>query len=323
MNKQHWVVYLFLLIIVVPIPVTVFRYFEYGSDNKSTTLPANITTEQVEVAVYTPTKLPFLPATPVVEKTPAPTQVINKSVSQTQVIQNPAPSSWKSWPVMPNYISENLKLLYQQGIQNGNDPHAFSIFGDCQSLPDVFLGIYDHPLDYDISINSSIYETVANFQGSFDRYSPSVKSGSTEGALLWPLWNDNKEGYCNYNESPIDCELRVHKPSIVFIRVGTHYESRNEEYLIRIIENLLDRKIVPVIVTKADNREKDERINETLVRLAAQYDLPVWNFWASVQPLDKQGVIVGSVANLTDEAYDLQVIDGIRVLDLVWHQLNQ
>ena len=330
-NKQNWVVYLFLLIILIVTPMTVFRYFAFGSANYSPTVPGILPTEQIEVPINSPTQLYFESSAQVIVKTVSPTQLILEPIAQnsensatpTQTIQNPPPTAWKDWPVLPNTVSEELKQLYKQGITNGNDPHAFSIFGDCQSLPDVFLGIYDHPLDVDISITPTIYETVANFQGSFDRYSPTVKDGTTEGALLYPLWNDNKEGYCNKNESPIDCELRVHNPSIVFIRVGTHYESRNEDYLIRIIDNLLERKIVPVIVTKADNRELDERINQTLVRLAARYDLPVWNFWASVQLLDNQGVNVGSVENLTEEAYELQVIDGIRVLDFVWHQLNQ
>ena len=315
MNKQHWVVYFLLMIILVTIPLTIIRYIEYGIENNATSVPVDTPNNQVAVAVYSPTKLPFKPATPV--------PVMEKTATPTPFIQNPPPTSWKDWSVLPITVSEELKLLYEQGIQNGNDPHAYSIFGDCQSLPEVFLGIYDHNPDFDIINNASINETVTNFQGSFDRYSPTVKDGTTEGALLYSLWNDNKEGYCNRNETPIDCELRVHKPSIVFIRVGTHYESRNEEYLIRIIENLLDKEIVPVIVTKADNREKDERINETLVRLAARYGLPVWNFWASVQPLDKHGVELGSTANITAEAYDLQIIDGIRVLDFVWHQLNQ
>ncbi len=229
---------------------------------------------------------------------------------------------WKDWPVFPDYVSEELKVLYKQGINNGNDPHAFSIFGDCHSLPEVFLGIFDNNPSFVLTLEPSVKETIKNFQGSFNRYSPTVKVGTTEGALLWSLWNDNEEGFCLPNENAIDCELRVHKPSIVIIQVGTHYESRNEQYMIKIIEKLLDHKIAPIIVTKADNRDLDEHINKTLVKLAVKYDLPVWNFWASVQDLETKGINPKDNMYLSEEGYKIHQNDGIKVLDIIWHALN-
>ena len=229
---------------------------------------------------------------------------------------------WKDWPVIPNHISPDLKRIYHQGIKDGNNPKAFSILGDCHSLPEVFLGIYDINPAFVNTQNPSIQKTVLHFRGSFNRYSPTVKIGSTEGALLWPLWNDNLEGKCNPNESPLDCELRVHRPSIIFIHVGTHYESRNERYLTIIIEKLLENGIIPIIVTKADNRELDERINQTLVKMAIMYDLPVWNFWASVQHLDSKGIDEEDDLALSEEGYKIHQQDGIKVLNQVWNQLN-
>lgn len=332
MSKLKWLYYIFILTLMIGIPVTIFHFFDHVKADHSNSLQVTVPTLRLYFPDNSPKSLlstepadqlqiPDKSPTSLVMETS--TQTIEKTVVPTITLKNPPPELWKEWSVMPNYVSDELKQLYQNGIDNGNNPQVFSIFGDCHSLPEVFLGIYDRDPDSVNTMTPSIKETVINFKGSFDRYSPTVKDGTTEGALLWPLWNDNKERYCNLNENPVDCEIRVHNPSIVFIRVGTHYETRNERYLIRIIENLLENGIVPIIVTKADNRELDERINETLVRLAAQYDLPVWNFWASVQHLDNQGVNPKNDMNLTDEAYNLQKIDGIRVLDFVWHQLNQ
>jgi len=274
--------------------------------------------------VATPTAIQITAATKTKQKQSTLTPQA-KQIEYTQVAtinQNLPPELWKEWPIFPSSISDNLKLIYNQGIKNGNNPHAFSIFGDCHSLPEVFLGVFDNDPDYWKSLDSSIQETVMNFQGSFDRYSPTVKIGTTEGALLWPLWNDNKEGKCDPNENAVDCELRVHKPSIVIIQVGTHYESRNEQYLIKIIEKVLEHGAVPIIVSKADNRELDEHINETLIRLAAQYDLPVWNFWASVQHLETYGIDSKDNMYLNVEGHKIHQRDGIKVLDLVWHALN-
>ncbi len=54
------------------------------------------------------------------------------------------------------------------------------------------------------------------------------------------------------------------------------------------LERLLANGTVPILVTKADNLELDERVNNNLAALAEKYDLPMWNFWASVQDLPRQ-----------------------------------
>jgi hypothetical protein len=51
--------------------------------------------------------------------------------------------------------------------------------------------------------------------------------------VLWKEWHENKFT-CQSNETPLDCELRLHHPSIVIINLGTHYETRNITYLRKI-----------------------------------------------------------------------------------------
>ena len=313
MNNQKWVYILAVIFMLIVIPITAFLFIEYQKSEQTANLQSVSSTKQVQ----TPTSAPI----DIVMETPTLTATPEKNIQPT-IMPNPPAESWKEWPVLPNYVSKDLKRIYEKGIENGNNPHAFSIFGDCHSLPEIFLGEFDIDPDFVKKFDPTIQDTVANFQGSFDRYSPTVKIGTTEGALLWPLWNDNEEGKCEPNENAVDCELRVHKPSIVIIQVGTHYESRNEQYMIRILEKLLDNGIIPIIVTKADNRELDERINETLVKLASQYNLPLWNFWASVQHLVTQGINPDDDMYLTDDAYTIHQEDGIKVLDFVWHSLN-
>lgn len=258
---------------------------------------------------------PFLPSIP----TSTPTATPQPTATPTPTL---APEQWKEWPVMPAGVSERLKEVYRQGLENGNNPAAFSILGDCQSQPEVFLGVYDRDPDFVGTLSSHLRETVTQFSGSFNRYSPTVKDGTTEGALLWPLWNENREGKCNPNESPLDCELRVHQPVIAFIHIGTHWEARNEHYLTIIIDTLLANGTVPVLVTKADNREFDERINRTLVKLAAQYDLPLWNFWASVQHLPNHGLRYGQNMYLSAEGVEIHRVAALDVLDFVWRELE-
>lgn len=74
---------------------------------------------------------------------------------------------------------------------------------------------------------------------------------------------------------------------------------------------------LPVLVTKADNLEQDERVNQNLALLAVQYQLPVWNFWASVHDLPDQGLLSNKM-HLTQTASTIHQVDALRVLGLVW-----
>lgn len=248
-----------------------------------------------------------------------PTAVITATPAGTPtevVVEN-----WKEWPVMPS-VPAYLRDVYQRGLDMGNNPYRFSILGDCQSQPEVFMGPFDNDPYAVVRFPASWKETVFMFSGSFDRYSPTVKDGTTEGALLWAEWNDNKEKKCEPGETPLDCELRTYNPSIVFIHVGTHYEARNRRYLSIIIERLLAEGRVPILVTKADNTELDERINKNIVSLAAEYNLPLWNFWASVQHLPEGGMLPGSNKYLNEEAVIIHREGALEALDIVWRAVQ-
>jgi hypothetical protein len=105
------------------------------------------------------------------------------------------------------------------------------------------------------------------------------------------LWADPKA--CENTETPLGCEYRVHNPAFAIIALGTNDVHKGEQFepkMREIIEYTLANGIVPILVTKADNLEGDESINLTIAKLAAHYRLPVWNFWAAVQPLPGHGL---------------------------------
>jgi len=212
-----------------------------------------------------------------------------------------SPEDWKLWPVIPQ-VPSNARRLYQQGLALGNDPHAFSVLGDCQSLPDIFMGIYGTDASLAAGLPLGLQAVVANFTGSFNRDSPTVKSGATAGAILWDAWHENKYT-CQTGETPLDCELRLHKPSIVIINLGTHYETRNILYLRKILDRLTAQGVVPILATKADNRELDERLNLEMALLADEYQVPLWNFWAAVTDLPDHGLFVKKGYEIQGEIY--------------------
>jgi hypothetical protein len=230
--------------------------------------------------------------------------------------------AWKDAPVIPN-VDPSIQAIYQYGQTLGNDPHAFSIFGDCQERPGDFFGVFETDQSVVEDLSPELQGTIANFQGSFNRESPTAQDGTTPGALLWTQWHRGEYG-CSFSETPVECELRIHRPSFVIIQIGTHFESRNTEYLRKVILQLMDAGVVPILATKADNREKDERINRDMWNLASEYDLPLWNFWVAVSDLPNRGLYTRSDrplqgdVYLTDDAALIHRMTGLEALDAVW-----
>ena len=257
--------------------------------------------------------------------TPAPTRTVTfTSVPPTSEVEA---SAWKDLPVIPELIDASLQRVYARGIALGNDPHAFSLFGDCQARPGEFFGVFETDAALIESLSPDLRESVDYFGGSFNRESSTAQDGTTPGSLLWTQWHRGEYG-CTFAETPVECELRIHRPSFVIIQIGTHFESRNTEYLRRVILQLLDAGVVPILATKADNREKDERINRDMAMLAAEYDLPLWNFWAAVSDLPNRGLytrddrpLQGDIY-LTEEATVIHRLSGLTALNEVWRAVT-
>ncbi len=294
--------------------------------------------------VVTSTITPFLPvavtdtpepveATHTVEPTvPTPTDSLTVEPSPTPTV-TPMPEElpldpalWKEWPVLP-IVTGYARVVYQVGLSLCNDPHAFSIFGDCQAEPGAFLGAYETDPALAAGLPAELQETLAWFAGSFDRDSPTIRGGTTSAALLWSAWHQNRYG-CTVYETPLACELRLHKPSIVLIHVGTHYETRNDLYMRQIIDELLNAGVLPILTFKGDNREADESINLEYARLAVEYGLPLWNFWATLKSLENRGLYTrpevayqGDVY-LTGQALVIHRLTGLQALDTVWRAVS-
>jgi hypothetical protein len=241
------------------------------------------------------------------------------------------PEKWQDWPIVP-VVSDRARQIYNAGLKQGNDATHLSKVGDCQNIRQYFLGIYDDSTSYQLgSKNTSLQNTIDQFSGSWHRLSEAVRSGFNVASVLTPLYANPAD--CSQGESPLACEIRIWNPSIVIISMETWTPGRPtdtyEGYLRQIVEYALARNILPIVATKADNLEGDNSINLAVARVAAAYDIPLWNFWRAVQPLPAHGLTsdnfhLTNAPNQFDNPDSMQTgwpvrnLTALQVIDNVW-----
>ena len=282
---------------------------------------------------------PTWTATPTTAATvtiPAVTETAASPVPTATVL---TPDFWEKLPVVPGQVSQRVREIYQSGLALDNHPHVFSRIGDCASAAPAFLVGFDG--NYNLGEYTALQPTVDYFRGSFGRPSLAAKAGLNSAGLLTKLWTGKE---CKKDESLLDCQYRLDHPSFAFIAIGTneayyvHENPGSFEHNMRIIlDDTLARGIVPILSTKADNVEGDQSINDTIARLAIEYQIPLWNFWLAVQPLPDHGMVDPehlksiSYLNFADFSkpdslqYGVQVhnLTALQMLDLMRRQLGE
>jgi hypothetical protein len=281
----------------------------------SLTISATHTATATATPTITPTKTATLTATP------SPTMTLTSTPEITRL----PPEAWREWPIIPE-LSHRALEQYQNGKEEGVYANVFSIVGDCQSLPWLFLGRYD--LDQ-YSLNEGdtyLQETIDFYTGSFNYYGPSIIDGLNVSSALSPDWANRS--VCLAGETPVECELRLRRPAIVLVNLGTNWGNnsieRYEGYLRQIVDIILEHGALPVLGTKADNVEGDHRINEAIARVAYDYELPLWNFWLAAQNLPNGGLnIYYDGIHLTIEGANLHSFTALQVLDTLRQTLEE
>jgi hypothetical protein len=218
------------------------------------------------------------------------TRAIHKEATAT-LLPTASPENWQDWPVVPE-ISAKAIEIYQKGQQMGNDPRAFSKVGNCLSNPKFYLGAYDNRKVYNLGSYQDLQSTIDYFSGSFSRESVAVNTGWSIASVLNPLYAAVPP--CNKGENPFSCELRITKPAFVIVSVEPIYANITAEhyagYLRQIVEYAVSQGTLPILATKADDLEGDNSLNLAIARIANDYGVPLWNFWAAVQNIPDKGL---------------------------------
>jgi len=253
--------------------------------------PLKHQTQKIEPSESSPPQAETLPenGTQNSEETASPTNSGTKTnTPESQETTYPQP--WMNMPVVPE-VSETAKEIYQRGLESGKHPGHFSKVGDCQS--EHLLAVFDYTDWYSLGETyNHLQPTIDHFQGSFRRDSLAVGGGKNVATVLSPLHAN--QAMCFPNETPLACELRVHKPSMAIISFEEWWSEKPAEvyegHLRTIVEYAISQGTVPILATKADNVEGDHSINKAIVEVAKEYDVPLWNFWRAAHPLPNHGL---------------------------------
>jgi len=277
-----------------------------------------------------------LPAPTLASPTPKPTDIPSDTPVPTPApTATLGPDGWMSLPVVPQ-ISITALEIYRKGLALGNNPLAFSKVGDCNSLSTRFLTYFDlGPTAYDLGNYGYLGFVVEAFKGSFTRQSLAVGDGFNTSAVLSQFRAD--PNYCNGGESPLTCEYRLNKPSFAFIAIGTDdylAADKFEANLRQIVQITIDHGIVPILATKADNANQ-LNYNPIIAKVANEFDIPLWNLWAAMNPLQYGGLednihptgsfaaFVFSADNLSRFGWTERNLTAMQALYSTWVSVSQ
>jgi len=260
--------------------------------------------------------------------TPAPGTENATAMPGVLTRQPPADLDWRAAPIQPE-MPDNIIAIYQHGLALGRNPQNFSVIGDCQAIPFVFMGPIGRQEVMPGNSEQHLWNAISYFDSSFKHESITVRGGFTAASILNPTQADPKE--CKPGETPLTCEYRLNNPAFVIIALETWLDpntvSRYETYLRKILQTVIERGSVPILLTKADSSEvKDGThvINPAIVKIAYEYDVPVINFWRAAQNLPNYGIDPDREGfHLSPEGYKLKNLLVLRALYAAWEKVSE
>ncbi len=292
---------------------------------------------QSALATATNTPVPIvIPAAATITAVPIPPTADEISNTAQAPMPTLAPDAWKSMPIVP-VVSARMIAVYQAGLAAGRDPNRFSKIGDCQNISTYFLYAFDNPKDYTLGAQYEYLQpTIDHFAGSWSRPSLATRGGENVASALTSFWADPKK--CNAGETPIACEIRVNNPSIVTVSFEESWNGNlviyNED-LRKVVEYILSQNVVPILATRAENPESANSINEVVARVAYDYQVPLWNFWAATNPLPSHGLVADGfhltqgreLFNFNDpsnmkDGWPWRNLTALEAIDAVYHAVS-
>lgn len=243
-----------------------------------------------QVLVIPTAERPLVPTAPIavapIAGTPTPT---NTPIPPPPTSINGTPID--SIVVMSSEVIENARQIFIRGQELGVNAHAFSKVGDSTIENPHFLARFDEGT-YNLGDYAYLQSVIDYFAGSFARQGLAVRRGFHSWTVTDPMWADKE--ICLPNETPVACEIRINRPAILLIRLGSNDVGVPGSFdlnIRQVVDYAVEQGVIPVIGTKADRFEGPDDINNTILRqIAADYNLPLWDFDLVASTLPGRGL---------------------------------
>lgn len=276
------------------------------------------TATETAVPTITPTLEPEAStATPTTPPTPTPTPV---PVNGLPV---------ESFIIIPPSVQENVRDIYANGQLWGRDPNAYSVLGDSTALNPHLLARFGKP-ELNLGDYSYLQSTVDTFANNWSRYGVAARHGLHSWSVFDPFWAD--KDWCVPEEDLLTCEIRLQNPSYLIIRLGSNDAGAPSGYrynMRQMVEVAISNGVIPIIMTKADRFEGDNTNNEIMREIAAEYQIPIWDFDVLAETLPNRGLDTDNIHTKEYESNDftlpetfqsghaMQDLSGLMMLDAI------
>ncbi|MBK8025998.1 MAG: PKD domain-containing protein [Chloroflexi bacterium] len=232
-------------------------------------------------------------------------------VSQEVVVTGPAPTpaptpgTADSAPVFPDLGDPRISQIYQVGSSSGNLPSVFTYAGGLPLAQSEILRTFGPGQTYNLNSQPQLQAIVDWFNQAMADGSTSFSRGSLTAGADWlasDVLDPNRAGVsaCTPGETPLECELRLTQPVLVFIGVGLNDAIQGvdvgafESTLRQIVSTTAARGVVPVLLTLPRTDLVDtataQQYNEAIFRIAQESGAPVLNIWRLLTDLPQFGI---------------------------------
>ena len=253
------------------------------------TIPPTETATSTIAPTATPTNTPT--TTPTVTHTNTPTATATPSPTAIPPGELVNGLHKDEFVILPPDVQAHILEIYALGQEKERRPNAFSKLGDSGAASPDFLVRFDQRT-YDLAQYAYLQETIDYYDKSFQRFGPTLKNGLHATAVFAPDLMNLEICDPEFDTDILDCESRLHNPSILLIALGTNDQSDQfEPRMEKIVNYVMGRGVIPVLITKADRFEgEDNRNNISVRRLAEKYQLPLVDFDILAETIPNRGM---------------------------------
>lgn len=187
------------------------------------------------------------------------------------------------------------RQIFLAGRALGNNPHVVAKVGDCSSEHWYFLKPFAWG-DYNLGGYANLQSVVDHFGESLAYDGEATHNGFNANAVLMSMWAN--PAVCQKGESPLECEFRLHRPSVAIIMFGTSdllvmSPAQFNTFMRQIVDDSIEAGVIPILSTFPGNLgfwKETILYNQIVVRIALDYDIPLINLWLALESLPNHGL---------------------------------